>query len=82
MGRSPHGHGVVESARRPKTTYTPDFLVVENSGEILMVDVKGGAGWEEDARVKIKTAARLFPQFRFVGMTWKRKTWQREDFSR
>jgi len=47
-----------------RTFYTPDFLVVLTSGAIEMHEVKGH--WEEDARVKIKVAAAMFPCFRFV----------------
>lgn len=58
------------------STYTPDFLVVYPDGLQEMVDVKGasksagatgGAWWEEDARLKIKVAAGLYP-YRFVGV--------------
>ena len=58
------------------TTYCPDFLVVYPDGLLELVDVKGassskgstaGAWWEEDARLRIKMAAGLFP-FRFVGV--------------
>ena len=58
------------------TTYTPDFLVQLVGGELELHDVKGastsagstaGAWWEEDARLKIKLAAGLYP-FRFVGV--------------
>lgn len=66
-----------------RTFYTPDFLVNETSGNIVIYEVKGF--WEEDARVKVKVAAYLYP-FRFIAVT-RGKTkrgeprWLYEDFS-
>lgn len=48
------------------TFYTPDFAVMSHDGVIELHEVKGF--WEDDARVKIKVAAKLFP-FRFKAMT-------------
>jgi len=61
-----------------KTFYTPDFYVVGFNLEFH--EVKGH--WEDDARVKIKTAAEMFPWFRWVGVTWDRvaRMWKYEDF--
>jgi hypothetical protein len=59
------------------TFYTPDFAVMLADGVMEMHEVKGF--WEDDARVKIKVAASLYP-FRFVALTAKRGTWQIEDF--
>jgi len=42
-----------------------------------MHEVKGF--WQDDARVKVKVAASLYP-FRFVALTHKRGIWQIEDF--
>ena len=44
------------------THYTPDFMVLMMNGDLEVHEVKGF--WEDDARVKIKVAAALFP-FRF-----------------
>lgn len=44
------------------TFYTPDFEVMAADGVMEIHEVKGF--WEDDARVKIKVAAALFP-FRF-----------------
>lgn len=54
------------------TRYKPDFLVIDGNGYVEFHEVKGRigngpGGWMDDARVKIKVAARLFPWFRFVG---------------
>lgn len=48
------------------TFYTPDFAVMLVSGELEVHEVKGY--WEDDARVKIKVAAALYP-FRFFAVT-------------
>ncbi len=65
-----------------KTFYTSDFLVRLKNGELELREVKGY--WKDDARVKIKTAAYLYPMFRFVGITKVRKRdgggWRREEF--
>ena len=63
-----------------KTFYTPDFIAVTKDGEIYLYEVKGH--WEDDARVKVKVAAEMFPEFHFVGVTWdKRAGWQYEYFN-
>ena len=61
-----------------RTTWNPDFMVILSTGEIELVDVKGGGGMEDDARVKIKAAARLYPRFWYVVATYKAKSWHRE----
>ena len=63
------------------TFYTPDFAVMLSSGQIGMHEVKGF--WQDDARVKIKIAAELYP-FRFVAAKPKAKKngggWELEVF--
>ena len=59
------------------TFYTPDFNVMLADGTLEMHEIKGF--WQDDARVKIKVAASLYP-FRFVALTHKRGAWQIEDF--
>lgn len=46
-----------------RTTYTPDFWVVEADGTIRIDETKGFL--REEANVKLKVAARLFPWFTF-----------------
>lgn len=41
------------------TFYTPDFAVMLTNGELQAHEVKGF--WTDDARVKIKVAADLYP---------------------
>lgn len=61
--------------------YTPDFVVQRSDGHLECHEVKGF--WEEDARIKIRMAAQLFP-FRFVAIRKKPKKdgggWAEEDF--
>jgi len=62
------------------TFYTPDFLVVKVTG--LEVHEIKGSYEREDARVKWKTAAELFPWFQFVVARWlgKKKGWKIEKY--
>ena len=61
-----------------KTFYTPDFLVIGKEGQVAFEEVKGY--WEEDARVKIKVAARLYPWFYFAAVTRENRQWKWEYF--
>lgn len=47
------------------TFYTPDFAVMAADGVIECHEVKGH--WQDDARVKIKVAAAMYP-FRFLAI--------------
>jgi len=44
--------------------YTPDFAVLRECGQVVFYEVKGF--FRDDAKVKIKVAARLFPEYRFI----------------
>lgn len=59
------------------TFYTPDFLVLMSDGYMQVHETKGF--WRDDARVKIKVAASLYP-FRFIAVKKKGSGWEREDF--
>lgn len=65
-----------------KTFYTPDFFVMLADGTLEVHEVKGH--WEDDARVKIKVAAEMFP-FQFVAAKPKLKRegggWAFESFA-
>lgn len=58
------GFETVKLKLAPKTFLTLDFFVQYVSGEMGFEEVKGGH-WEDDARVKIKVAAQLYPMFHF-----------------
>lgn len=65
-----------------RTFYTPDFLVHRDEDDVLEIhEVKGH--WEDDAKVKIKTAAKEYPMFKF--MAFKKgprngPAWIQEDY--
>ena len=63
------------------TFYTPDFVVMTSLFELECHEVKGF--WEDDARVKVKVAASLYP-LRFLGVTARAKKrgggWEVEEF--
>jgi hypothetical protein len=58
------------------TFYTPDFAVMGIGSEMEFHEVKGF--WRDDARVKIKVAAGLFP-FRFLAVRRVKQAWQVEE---
>lgn len=62
-----------------KTFYSPDFIVLRSTGELEAHEVKGH--WEDDARVKIKVAARMHP-IPFIAVKWNEKynCWDYENF--
>lgn len=66
------------------TRYTPDFMVLLADGLIEFHEVKGGAGFEDDALVKIKVAAELFPWAVFRSFTKRAKKhgggWDEREF--
>lgn len=57
-----------------RTTYTPDFVVLDPDGYIELHEVKGGFT-RDDARVKFKVAAEQYSEFRFVWCQYVRKAW-------
>lgn len=63
------------------TFYTPDFAVMRSDGIMECHEVKGF--WRDDARVKIKIAAELYP-FRFLAVQKQAKKhgggWKVETF--
>ena len=63
-----------------RTWYGPDFYIMRPDGSIEIHETKGH--WEDDARVKIKATAELFPEFWFVAVQWdsKVKDWKYERF--
>jgi hypothetical protein len=59
------------------TFYTPDFAVLLDSGELEAHEVKGF--WQDDARVKIKVAADMYP-IRFIAIKSEKGQWKLEEF--
>lgn len=66
----------------PKTFFDIDFMVHMIDGSIELHEVKGH--WEDDARVKIKVAAAMFQEFKFVAVIWNKSTkdWKFEEFKK
>lgn len=59
----------------PNTQYRPDFYVVTSEGEAIFFEVKartkaGKVLWEDASRIKFKTCAELYPEFRFICASW------------
>lgn len=80
-------------AHEPRVAYSPDFLVIEADGAVTFYEVKamwklkaGGEriGFEEDARTKLRTAAGIFSEFRFVVAAKSKlgKGWMYEEISK
>lgn len=57
--------------------YSPDFAVMLADGTMEIHEVKGH--WEDDARVKIKVAAEMYP-FRFIAVKHVKGRWETEEF--
>jgi hypothetical protein len=77
-----HKFEAVKLRLADNTFYTPDFLVLPASDSVLEIhEVKGF--WQDDARVKIKVAASIYP-FRFLAVTARAKKrgggWDVETF--
>lgn len=56
---------ITDEKAKKSVTYTPDFIVMDKHNIISIHEVKGH--WTDDARVKIKIAAGLFP-FSFIAV--------------
>lgn len=62
------------------TFYSPDFAVMRNTGALECHEVKGH--WQDDARVKIKVAASIYP-FKFIAaqpVAKAKGSWKIEEF--
>jgi hypothetical protein len=59
-----------------KCFYTPDFITITQDGQLEAYEVKGF--WRDDARVKIKTAANMYPWIRFIAVQRIKGSWKQE----
>ena len=57
--------------------YTPDVVAVWTTGTITFYEVKGF--WRDDARVKIKVAARMFLWAKFIAVQRIKGEWKFEE---
>lgn len=58
--------------------FTPDVSYLDENGRMVLVDVKGGHTWE-DALIKIRVAARMFSEFRFILAKKNKSTWDEKE---
>ena len=58
--------------------FTPDFGVVETSGEFTFYEVKGSF-FREAAKVRLKVARELFPFFKFIVVRRTKDGWDYTD---
>jgi hypothetical protein len=64
----------------PQTTLTPDFLIQWPSANDTRLTFDEVKGWKrEDAMVKLKVAAALYPMFRFRCVQWRQGDWRYDD---
>jgi hypothetical protein len=63
-----------------KTWFKADFLIMFHSGALEFVDVKGGGPTADDAQVKIKVAAEMYPRFGWVQERFKGGGWKRTEY--
>ena len=59
--------------------YTPDFITLDRNGACKAHEVK--VFWRDDARVKIKVAARTYRWISFVAIQKKKTEWIYEDIN-
>jgi hypothetical protein len=85
--QKPHMFEAVTLKLADDCRYTPDFMVIADDDVVEFHEVKGGF-WRDDAKVKIRVAAQMYPMFRFysffkepkkLGGRWTQKTFSRED---
>lgn len=62
--------------------FTADFWVFNTDGTMEVAEVKGAAGFEEAARVRIKVAADRYPEFLWTAYTEKKGSRNRGAFTR
>lgn len=72
-----HRFEAVKLRLADNTFYTADFFVLPKSGYLEVHEIKGH--WQDDARVKIKVAASIYP-FKFIAVTRNKDGWKREEF--
>jgi hypothetical protein len=58
------------------TRYTPDFWTIDPNGQLMFWECKGF--FRDDAKVKIKVAARQFLHFRFILVRKEKGQWTEE----
>lgn len=59
--------------------YTPDFFTIDKEGKAVAWEVKGF--WRDDARVKIKVAARTYRWIKFIAVQKQKGDWVYEEIN-
>jgi hypothetical protein len=58
-----------------RTWYTPDFVVMR--GDLTAIEFHEVKGfWRDDAKVKIKVAAEMYPEFAFIVAQYIKGNWE------
>jgi len=57
--------------------YCPDVIALDAGGNLIAYEVKGF--WRDDARVKIKAAAKQYPWIRFIAVRKTKSMWVEEN---
>jgi hypothetical protein len=78
LTKRPHGYEEITFKLADDCRYTPDFWSLDDDDILAFDEVKGF--WRDDAKVKIRMAAKTFPQFRFRAWQYKGGVWHREPF--
>ena len=78
LGQKPHGYEEITLKLGDDCRLTVDFWVLGDDDVLEFHEVKGF--WRDDAKVKLRVAAKLFPHFRFKAFRYVDKTWQVEHF--
>ncbi len=68
------GQHTIKLQLAEKCWYLPDFNYISPLGTLVFIEIKGGFE-RDDAIVKLKTAARLFPQFTFIKAKYVKGQW-------
>ncbi len=72
--------GSVKLRLAKRTWYTPDFFVLVSGEWFPWIEVHETKGhWEDDARVKIKMAAEIYREYRFIAVQHKKGIWVYEE---
>lgn len=72
-----HAYEAITLKLADDTRYTPDWVVMRPNGDLIMYEVKGPHK-REDAMVKLRVAARLFPM-RFILVTRENDRWVEKE---
>lgn len=73
LGKLVHRYEAVTLRLGDDCRYTPDFMVIAEDDVVELHEVKGH--WRDDAKVKIRVAAEMYPMFRFKAFSKTKGKW-------